>query len=430
MTGDLPLFADSAYPKRLQMSKKNTYDLISAAFNSDPHTTYANMRAAAPVYAHISPSGERIWYVTRYEDVVAILRDNERFAKNWYRTRTEAELGNIAPEPELFTYLNHHMLYQDPPNHTRLRALISSAFRPKMVRDLAPRIQAIADELLAAVQDDGEMDLIEAFAFPLSVTVIAEMLGLPPADRGLIREFSIWILKTIETSEEEAQLLSVAQGFISYLEKQFAARRQEPHDDLLTALIQAETDGDRLSTIELYRMVALLVIAGHETTVNLVANGLLALLQHPAQLARLRAEPELIDNTVEELLRYDGPIETSTARYAMHDLEFGGQQIKRGDLVRVVLTSANRDAERFVDPDELDITRDTRAHLAFGMGIHYCVGAPLARLEGRIAFQTLLARLPNLRLAGAAAELEWRPAVLVRGLERLPVAWDVDVVGL
>jgi cytochrome P450 len=390
------------------------YDLFSPQFKADPFPTYARMRQEAPVHGHIAPDGRTIWYITRYEDVTAVLKD-PRFIKNPHAGQSPSASSSSHRA------LNENMLFADPPDHTRLRALVNQAFTPRRVEALAPRIQTIADDLLDVAAQQEEMDLIADLGLPLPVHVICELLGIPRRDREKVSDWSQAIISPGSRGLNYSARKRKVRHFITYLRELFADRQARPQDDLTTALVQAEEAGDRLSESELSSMVALLLVTGHETTVNLIGNGALALLQHPDQLALLRADPSLWDRAIEELLRYDGPVETSTSRWAGENIEFKGHLMRKGDLVRVVLASANRDTAVFDLPDQLDITRSDNKHLAFGLGIHYCLGAPLARLEGKIALGTLFGRFPNVRLVGPAAQLEWHSGVLFRGLKRLPV---------
>lgn len=396
------------------------YDLFSRAFKADPFPIYAAMRQDDPVYAHRAPSGQTIWYITRYDDAAAALRDHELFVKDVRRTRDDAAEDEGG---ELQTAVNRNMLFADPPDHTRLRALVSLAFTPRRIDGLRGQVQQIADELIDAVAPRGACDLIEAFALPLPVIVIGELLGIPAADRVQVAAWSQTIISPVARRLSKRERRRALRAFVDYLRAVFADRRGRPRDDLISALVQAEQAGDRLSEAELSSMTALLLVTGHETTVNLIGNGVLALLQHPEQRALLEARPELIDQAVEELLRFDGPVETATTRWVARDVVWRGRELRRGDVVRVVLASADRDPDQFPDSDRLKFTRAENRHLQFGLGIHYCLGAPLARLEGRIALPTLLRRLPNLRLAVPPETLRWRPGVLFRGLHALPVEW-------
>jgi cytochrome P450 len=396
-------------------------DLLDPAFKANPYPTYAELRSTARVYRASLPDGRGVWLVTRYEDVLAVLKD-ERFVKNWREVITPEQLAQIPPVPEVMEPLSKNMLDTDPPDHERLRSLVSKAFTPRLIERMRPRVQAIADSLLDAVQDRGEMDLIDDYAFPLPITVIAELLGVPTEDRNSFREWSNAAVSGNTTQEYlENVLIPHMTAFTDYLRALCEEKRKNPGEDLISALVQAEEAGDKLSEDELLGMVFLLLVAGHETTVNLIGNGMLALLQHPDQLGKLREDPSLIKPAVEELLRYDGPVETSTERFAREDVALGETVIPKGEMVLVVLAAADRDPERFADPDELDITRMDNRHLAFGKGIHHCLGAPLARMEGQIAISTLLERMPSLRLKGSSDPLSWRPGLILRGLRGLPV---------
>lgn len=398
------------------------YDLFSPAFKANPFPTFAQMREEAPVYAHIPPNGHTVWYVTRYEDVIAVLKDTTTFVKDF---RHAGLAASTTHAPNMQDAINQNMLFSDPPDHTRLRALVNQVFTPRRMAQMAPTIQTIADTLLDSVDVQGHMDVIATFALPLPVIVICDMLGIPAADQTEVSDLSQSIIAPGRHRLSYRQRRRMVRQFVTYLRQLFEQRRQQPRDDLITALVQVEQAGDRLSEEELSSMVALLLVTGHETTVNLIGNGLLALLRHPEQLALLKAEPNLMPQAVEELLRFDGPVETSTTRWAAKDVTFRGQSIRRGEVVRVSLAAANRDSGYFDHPNQLDIRREfDQKHLAFGHGIHYCLGAPLARLEGQIALSTLLQRLSNLRLAVPIESLVWRKGVLFRGLEALPVSWD------
>jgi cytochrome P450 len=317
--------------------------------------------------------------------------------------------------------MSRNMLDTDPSDHERLRSLVSKAFTPRLIERMRPRVQAIADALLDAVQVRHEMDLINDYAFPLPITVIAELLGVSAEDRDKFRE---WLDAAVsgDTTQEyvEKVLLPNMQAFIDYLRAMFEEKRENPRDDLIRALVRAEEAGDKLSEDEMLTMVFLLLVAGQETTVNLIGNGMLALLQHLDQLQKLRDDPSLIKPAIEELLRYYGPVEISTERFAREDVRIGETVIPKGELVMVVIASADHDPQRFPEPETLDVTRADNKHLAFGKGIHFCLGAPLARMEGQIAINTLLHRMPNLRLKDSSESLIWRPGLVLRGLKGLP----------
>ncbi|MFB7598299.1 cytochrome P450 [Streptomyces sp. NPDC056160] len=387
-------------------------------FRDDPHPVYARLRELGPVHRVRLPPPESYdsWLVVGYDEARAALAD-PRLAKDVTGTGARPGEENLrAVEDQV---LGRHLLVADPPQHTRLRALVTRAFTARRVEALRPRIQTITDELLDAMLPLGRADLVEAFAYPLPITVICELLGVPEMDRTAFREMSN---EFVAPASEEGFLRAVDR-LAAYLCGLVEDKRcAGPSDDLLGALIRTTAeDGDRLSPEELQGMAFLLLIAGHETTVNLIANTVRTLLGHPGQLAEVRADPALVDAAVEETLRYEGPVENATFRYAAEPLEIGGTAIARGEPVLIGLAAADRDADRFPAADRFDLHRDTRGHLAFGHGIHFCLGAPLARLEARTALHTLLRRAPALALDAPAAE--WLPGMLIRGARTLPVRW-------
>lgn len=410
------------------MSTTQRYDLYSPEFRAKTHETYARMREESPVHLQPGLDGETpIWFVTRYDDAVTVLSDNERFVVDAKLALTEDELRAMDEASQLPNddRVSTSLLTMDGEDHRRVRQLVAKAFTPRMVERLRPRIQEIADDLVDRVAAEGRMELVDDFAFPLPITVIAELLGIPVEDRDRFRVWSNSFVLPPMTDELRAQFLRHTDEFVAYLDALFAERRTAPSDDLLSALVQAENDGDRLSENELYSMAVLLIVAGHETTVSLITNAVLALLGQPDELERLQADPSLMRTAVEELLRYDSPVERTIARWVTEDTQLGGQSLARGNLVIAVLGSANRDDAQFPDADDLDLGRTANRHVGFGRGPHFCLGAPLARLETEIALETLLRRLPNLRLAIAEDDLYWRPIPLFRSLASLPVAWDV-----
>jgi cytochrome P450 len=409
------------------MAATERYDLYSHDFRLTTHETYARMRDESPVHVQPGLDGETpIWFVTRYDDVVAVLTDNERFVLDPALALTPEELaerfGGGGPEPD--PRVSTNLLTLDGEDHRRLRRLVTKAFTPRMVERLRPRIQEIADELVDRVADRGRMELVDDFAFPLPITVIAELLGIPVEDQARFREWSNTFVMPALTPELQEQAMRHTEEFVTYLDDLFARRRAEPAADLVSALVRAEDEGDTLSENELYGMVVLLIVAGHETTVSLITNAVLALLSHPEELASLRADPSLMSSAVEELLRFDSPVERTITRWAAADAEVGGRTIRRGELVIAVIGSANRDESRFTDATSLDLGRTDNRHVGFGRGPHYCLGAPLARLETEVALETLLRRLPGLRLAIDLDDLYWRPIPIFRSLSELPVAWD------
>ncbi|MFJ3303789.1 cytochrome P450 [Streptomyces sp. NPDC086549] len=377
----------------------------------DPHSVYARLRELGPVHRVRLPAPEELetWLVVGYEEARAALAD-PRLSKDGGR------FGVRFFDEEL---IGKHLLLADPPQHTRLRGLITRAFTMRRVEELRPRIQQITDRLLDEMLPHGRADLIDALAYPLPITVICELLGVPELDRAEFRKLSTeTVAPTSAESEYEAFV-----GLADYLTELIEDKRSAgPSDDLLSDLIRTTAeDGDRLSPQELRGMAFILLIAGHETTVNLIGNTVLALLGHPDQLAALRADMTLLDAAIEESLRYQGPVENATYRYAVEPLDIAGTAVAQGDIVLVTLSAADRDATRYADPVRFDIRRDTRGHLAFGHGIHFCLGAPLARLEARTALRSLLERAPALALDGAPGD--WLPGMLMRGVRSLPVRW-------
>jgi len=402
------------------------YDLYSDRFRMETYSVFAEMREHDPVHCQLGLDGESpIWFITRYEDVTAILLDDKRFVRDASLALDGEELARFTSGmPDSMAFLEEHMLNKDGEVHRRLRRLVTRAFTPRMVDQLRPRIQEIADELIDRVEARGEMDLVDDFAFPLPITVIAELLGIPVADRD---RFRVWSNATVTPALEPEALARFGEqmdAFVAYLRELFARRREDPGEDLVSALLQAEDAGDTLNEQELFSMVSLLIVAGHETTVSLIGNAVLALLQHPEQRAALADDPTAMTRAIEEILRYDGPVERALTRWASEDVEVGGQAIGRGDAVIVILGAADRDPNRFGHPDVFDLEREDVKHIAFGRGSHYCLGAPLARLEAEVALSTLFRRLPDLRLAVPADELSWRPVPLFRSLAALPVAWN------
>ena len=317
--------------------------------------------------------------------------------------------------------INRHMLTVDPPDHTRLRSLVHKAFTPKMIRELQGRMDEICNNLIDNVQAEGSMDFILDFALPLPITVIAELLGVPHSDQDKFRYWTQTIVMDGVKNPGTERIATAVLEFIMYFHELFDKRRAEPADDLISSLVQVEEAGDKLDQQELISMVFLLLVAGHETTVNLIGNGTLALLQNPDQMRKLQAQPELMESAVEEMLRYDGPVGVSTMRWALEDVEWYGQTIPAGDMVVASLLGANRDPQVFENPDTFDIARTPNRHIAFGHGIHYCLGAPLARLEGVVAFETLLKRLPQLQLDINVDEIEWNETVLLHSMKSMPV---------
>ncbi|MGP4007711.1 cytochrome P450 family protein [Streptomyces sp. 4N124] len=379
-------------------------------FRVNPHPAYARLRAQGPVHRVRLPEWHsEVWLVVGHEEARAALAE-PRLSKDG------AKIGLKSLDEEL---IGKNLLVTDPPQHTRLRGLISRAFTMRRVEALRPRIQQITDELLDAMLPRGRADLVECLSYPLPITVICELLGVPEMDRAEFRKMSTEAVAPTSPGSEHDAYVRLGGYFTDLIEDK---RSAGPSDDLLSDLIRTTAeDGDRLSPDELRGMAFILLIAGHETTVNLITSGVHSLLTHPDQLAALRVDMSLLDGAVEEMLRHEGPVETATFRYAAEPLELGGVRIDKGEPVMIGLTAANRDASRYAAPDTFDIRRDARGHVAFGHGIHFCLGAPLARLEARTAIRSLLDRAPGLALDGPPGE--WLPGMLMRGMRSLPVRW-------
>jgi cytochrome P450 len=400
---------------------ESLFNPLAPEFIRDPYPFYDRLRATDPM--HLTPFGT--FAASRHAEVSLVLRD-KRFGKD-YVERTVRRYGPQIMEEPVFRSMSHWMLQQDPPDHTRLRGLVVKAFTARRVEDMRPRIQHIVDETLDAIAGHGHMDLIEDFAFRLPVTIICDMLGIPEDHRKVFYKSSRdggRLLDPVPLSP--AEIAEANAGNImtkAYFQQLFELRRRNPGDDLTTQLVQAEEDGSKLSNEELTANIILLFGAGHETTVNLIGNGLLALHRNPDQLALLKANPALITNAIEEFLRYDSSVQL-TGRVTLEDIdELGGKKIPKGETVLCLLGSANRDPAVYPDrPERLDITRPHVRPLSFGGGIHFCLGAQLARIEAEVAIATLLRRLPDLRLDDAVNP-EWRSTFVLRGLKRLPASW-------
>lgn len=397
-------------------------DIASPEHKANPFPFYARLRDNSPVFRVTLHGGLPAWLVTRYDDVVMVLKD-ERFAKDKRNALSAEQIGKQPWIPAMFRPLAQNMLDLDPPDHTRLRNLVQSAFTPRLVEQMRSRIENLADGLLHRLRGRRQIDLIRDFARPIPTTVIAEMLGVPGTDRHQFHRWSQAIVSTSPSGPGMWLAIPPVFSFLRFIRRLIRSKRTMPSNDLLSALVQIE-GGEHLSEDELVSMSFLLLIAGHETTVNLIGSGVLALLENPDQMERLRAEPELIKTAVEELLRYASPLETATERFARENVEVAGVTIPRGEQVFACLASANRDGRQFPDPDKLDIARDPNKHLSFGLGSHFCLGAPLARLEAQIAISALLRHDMDLRLSVAPTALRWRRGLVLRGLEKLPLRMD------
>ncbi|WP_326811458.1 cytochrome P450 [Streptomyces scopuliridis] len=404
-------------------------ELFTWEFATDPYPAYAWLREHAPVHRTALPSGVEAWLVTRYADARQALAD-ARLSKNPTHHAGPAHAkGKTGIPGERKAELMTHLLNIDPPDHTRLRRLVSKAFTPRRVAEFAPRVQELTDRLIDDFAAKGEADLIHDFAFPLPIYAICDLLGVPREDQDDFRDWAGMMLRHSKPGHSGGPRGGVGRAvkkIRSYLADLIHRKRADPGDDLISGLIRAGDHGEHLTENEAAAMAFIILFAGFETTVNLIGNGMFALLRHPGQRALLQrsleaGETGLLATGVEELLRYDGPVELATWRYATEPLTLGGQRIATGDAVLVVLAAADRDPERFTDPDTLDLSRRDNQHLGYGHGIHYCLGAPLARVEGQTALATLLTRLPDVRLAGDPADLRWRGGLIMRGLRTLPV---------
>jgi cytochrome P450 len=389
-------------------------DLFGPEFSADPHPILAELRRTSPVRQVTLPTGEDVWLVTRYDDARQALTDT-RLSKN--RVESATVTSGLIPT-ELREAISADMLSSDQPDHSRLRRLVSAAFTGRRVESLRPRIQEITDDLLDAMAGRDRLDLIDEFAFPLPIRVICELLGIPTDNQDAFRAWSNVIVAGAASGD---QLPPAVRSIVGYIRQFIADKRSHPADDLVSALIAINHDGDRLTDNELSSMIFLLLIAGHETTVNLIGNGVFLLLSRRERWERLRAEPSLLPTTIEEILRFESPVQTSTFRVTTSAVELAGQQIPAGQMVLISLLSANRDDDRFTEPERFDLGRRDSPHLAFGHGIHYCLGAPLARLEAHVALGALLTRYPQAQLAVPDTELSWRSGVLLRSLTSLPI---------
>lgn len=402
------------------MNDPGKVDIYSAAHKRDPFPFYAFLRKEAPVFEVRVPVLKRAWLVTRYDDVVLCLQDSSKFVKDPRTAGVGSRKSMPWWMPASLKSLSQNMLDMDDPAHRRLRVLINKAFGRARIDKLRNRTEKLAEGLVDQMCKKQNPDLIEDFALPLPLTVISELIGLPDESQMRVRRWSKAFLGS-RSEFRMAMTLPMVFALMRYLRRLVATRRKDPRDDLVSALIAAEEGRDRLSESELIAMLVLLIIAGHETTVNLIGSGMLALMVNPSEKARLIGDFSLLGSAIDELLRFTAPVETATERYAAQDIDLHGTRIRRGDVILPVIASANRDAQKFAEPDRLDLGRKPNPHLAFGDGVHYCVGSHLAKMEAEVAFGCLLRRLPELRLACPAHELQWRATPIVRGLTSLPL---------
>ena len=406
---------------KVGLSIEDGINLASAQFKEDAYEIYKESRKKQPILFVNQVEIGKEWLITRYEDALPLLKDN-RLKKDWTNVFSQ-DTKNMYLSVDNSDHLTTHMLNSDPPNHSRLRSLVQKAFTPKMIAQLDGRIQRIADDLISDIERKGTLNLVDDYSFPLPIIVISEMLGIPKEDQAKFRIWSHAVIASPETPEEIKETEKQLSEFITYLQYLVDIKRKEPKEDLVSALILAESEGHKLSARELYSMIMLLIVAGHETTVNLITNTVLALLENPNQLQLLKDNPKLIDSAIEEGLRYYSPVEVTTARWAAEPFQIHHQTIQKGDMVIIALASANRDETVFENPEIFDITRENNRHIAFGHGSHFCLGAPLARLEAKIAITTLFNRMPELQIKGNREEIKWQGNYLMRSLEELPLTF-------
>ncbi|MEB9553386.1 cytochrome P450 [Bacillus cereus] len=406
---------------KVGLSIEDGINLASAQFKEDAYEIYKESRKKQPILFVNQVEIGKEWLITRYEDALPLLKDN-RLKKDWTNVFSQ-DIKNMYLSVDNSDHLTTHMLNSDPPNHSRLRSLVQKAFTPKMIAQLDGRIQRIADDLISDIERKGTLKLVDDYSFPLPIIVISEMLGIPKEDQAKFRIWSHAVIASPETPEEIKETEKQLSEFITYLKYLVDIKRKEPKEDLVSALILAESEGHKLSARELYSMIMLLIVAGHETTVNLITNTVLALLENPNQLQLLKDNPKLIDSAIEEGLRYYSPVEVTTARWAAEPFQIHDRTIEKGDMVVIALASANRDETVFENPEVFDITRENNRHIAFGHGSHFCLGAPLARLEAKIAITTLFNRMPELQIKGNREEIKWQGNYLMRSLEELPLTF-------
>jgi cytochrome P450 len=384
----------------------------------DPYRFYQRLREEAPIYRHPIL---RMWIVSRYDDAVEVLRDPRFSADRSQLALMKITRWLVRRDPDFLGLIDRNLLNLEGPDHSRVRSLVNKAFTPRRVAALRPRIEALVDELLESAAERGDLELVRDLAHPLPVIVIAELLGIPASDRERFRVWSEAIVQILDPLSGEGGLgpaRRASRELAAYFRGMLEARRREPQDDLLSAMLGAEQDGNLLGEADLLALCALILAAGHETTANLIGNAVLALLRHPEERKRLQDDPGLIGSAIEEFLRYDSPVQL-TERVVAEDFEFRGVSLRRGQLVWPLLGSANRDPERFPDPDRLDQNRADNRHLAFGHGAHFCLGAPLARLEAEIALGALLRCFPE--FDGAPEAIRWKRSVVLRGPVALPL---------
>ena len=405
------------------MQNTNTLpiEFNEAVFRSNPYPVYAKMRKSAPVHQMKAIFGQPAYLITRYEDVVSSLKD-PRFSNDYRLNPTRGNMSSVWWMPKVFTILQEGMLTNDDPIHQRQRNLVHLAFTPKRIEKITSRIEEVTQALLDQAEKKNSIDLIHDFALPLPLTIISDLMGVPEKERqGFYRAVNPFLESMTGNPLRMLAQIPNANHLMRFFEKMIALRRVDPQDDLISALVQAEQSGERLNQDELLSMIFLLLLAGHETTVNLIGNGTLALLEFPAQRKLLHDRPEIIDKAIEELLRYGNPVEHGTNRFLTEEVTLHGVTMPKQSAILLMLASANRDENAFENADQLILERSPNRHISFGLGVHYCLGAPLARLEGKIAISALIQRFPNMALTIRPDQVPWRTAVAVRGVKSLPI---------
>ncbi|MEY8752597.1 cytochrome P450 family protein [Alkalicoccobacillus gibsonii] len=410
--------------------KEKVLGFLSGKSGENPFHLFAELRDLGSVVSIPNPMGDpnkNAWMITKMNTATKVLKDSKRFTVDPASIEKESGfrqemVSDPDDSPDTF-FTGKSMVFIDGIDHKRLRMLVSKAFTPKYMEGLRPRIQEIADGLLDQVESKGEMDLVKDYAYPLPIIVISEMLGVPKEDHENLQIWSSAIAKGLGWGKQDPSVQQHLKDFGDYTKRLVEKKRTHLEDDLISQLIQIEEEGERLSEEELISMITLLIFAGHETTSNLIATGSMMLFEHPEQLEKLKSNLELVPTAVEELLRFNGPSTSVGPRFAKEDLEIDGQEIKKGDMILVLVKSANRDEEVFTESEELDVSRSIHRHLAFGFGMHMCLGAPLARVEGDVAFTTLLKRLPNVELSIPPEKVKWQFTLSTQGLSSLPVSF-------
>ncbi|OEH54088.1 cytochrome P450 [Oceanobacillus sp. E9] len=404
--------------------------VLSGKSEKDPFLVFNELRENGPVRPipmQIGNTDNQTWIATQMDEVKTVLKDQDTFCVDPSTinkgSNTRSELTNSSDNPNSNLFLANSLNAIDEPDHRRLRRLVSKGFTPRYMESLRPKVQGIADDLIDEVQEKSEMDIVQDFAYKLPIIVISEMIGVPNSDQEQIYHWSESIANGLGLGRLDEEVSKSLDDFGDYFKQLIEERRKQPKDDLISELVAIEDGGDKLHEKELLSLVQLLIFAGHETTSNLISTGTLMLLDNPKQLEILKNDLSLVPKAVEELLRFHGPSTTAGPRYVIKDTVLGGQNIKKGDIVFPLLKSANRDEKVFSSSEDLNVTRDIKRHVAFGHGVHMCLGAPLARIEGDIAFTTLLKRLPDMKLNVPRENVQWQFKLAAQGLSSLPISF-------